>query len=153
MKHAVILALILAPLACADQTTKVAKVEQLLTVMNVEQQQKEIMGQMWQMVKSQLMQTGGSQEDTAKLEAVQKRLFALIQEKTSWQNMKPVYIKVYSETFTETEIDGIIAFYKSPAGQAMVQKTPTLMQKTMTAMQGVMSDIMPQIQQIIKDVQ
>ncbi len=158
MKFAIVFALILAPLACADEAGKNAKVEQLLTVMNVEPQQKQMMNQMSQMmigqVKEQMAKQGNvSQEEMAKMEARQKRLFTLIAEQTAWEKMKPVYVKAYAETFTEQELDGMLAFYKTAAGRAMVEKQPALNQKIMTSLQSQMADLMPRIEAIMKDSQ
>lgn len=155
MKFVVTCALLLAPLACADETTKAAKVDQLLTVMNIEQQQKQMMDQMSQMVigqiKEQMTKQGNvSPAEMAKMEDRQKRLFALIADRTSWEHMKPVYVKAYSDTFNETEIDGILAFYKSPAGKAMIDKQPALNGKIMESVQAQMADLMPAIEQIMK---
>jgi len=155
MKFVVTCALLLAPLACADEATKAAKVDQLLTVMNIEQQQKQMMDQMSQMVigqlKDQMAKQGNvSQAEMTKMEDRQKRLFAVIADKTSWLHMKPVYLKAYSDTFTETEIDGILAFYKSPAGKAMIDKQPALQGKIMTSVQAQMADLMPLIEDIMK---
>ena len=155
MKFLVTCALLLAPLACADQITKTAKVDQLLTVMNIEQQQKQMMDQMSQMVigqiKDQMAKQGNvSPAEMAKMEERQKRLFALISEKTSWERMKPVFAKAYGDTFNENEIDGILAFYKSPAGKAMIEKQPALNGKIMESVQAQMADLMPAIEQIMK---
>ena len=155
MKFVVTCALLLAPLGCADEATKAVKVDQLLTVMNIEQQQKQMMDQMSQMVigqiKDQMAKQGNvSPAEMAKMEDRQKRLFALISAKTSWDHMKPVFLKAYSDTFTEGEIDGILAFYKSPAGKAMIDKQPALNGKIMTNVQAQMADLMPQIEEIMK---
>ena|ERR1051326_666208 len=155
MKFVITCALLLAPLACADETTKAAKVDQLLSVMNIEKQQKQMMDQMSQMVigqiKEQMAKQGNITEaEMAKMEDRQKRLFALISEKTSWANMKTVYVKAYSDTFNENEIDGILAFYKTPAGKAMIEKQPSLNGKIMESVQAQMADLMPQIEQIMK---
>jgi len=40
-------------------------------------------------------------------------------------------VKAYAETFTEAEIAGAVEFYKSPAGQAILDKITQLLQKTM----------------------
>ena len=45
----------------------------------------------------------------------------------------------------------MIAFYSSPAGQAVVAKLPLVAQNTMAAMQQQMKSLMPQAQQIAKD--
>lgn len=155
MKYMMICALILTPLACADEAAKTVKIEQLLTLMNVAQQQKQMMAQMSQMVlaqvKEQIARQGNvSQDEMAKMEDRQKRLFALIGEKTSWENMKPVYLKAYADTFSEGEIDGIVAFYKTPAGKAMVDKQPLLNTKIMASLRAQMGELMPRIEEIMK---
>ncbi len=150
MRLTVVCTLLFAPLAFADQASKSAKIEQLLAAMNVEQQQKEMLGQIQQLVTSQVKSQMPSQPDAAKIEDLQKKMFALIGEETSWQKMKPVFVQVYSDTYTEPEIDGILAFYKSPAGRAMVDKQPTLTSKMMTSMQAQMGEIMTKIQKLLQ---
>ena len=154
MKYAALLTLILVPLACADEATKVAKVEELLTVMNVAEQQKLMMAQMSKMVMNQVKDSmasqGTSAEAIAKAQERQKRVFALIEQTTSWENMKPVFLKAYADIFTEPEIDGILAFYKTPSGRAMIEKQPALNAKIMTSVQGLMADLMPKMEEILK---
>jgi hypothetical protein len=65
--------------------------------------------------------------------------------------MKTMLVQVYADTYTEEEVDGILAFYKSPAGQAMLQKMPQLMQRSMAVSQQLMSDLMPEIQKMAKE--
>lgn len=43
--------------------------------------------------------------------------------------MVPDYIRIYRETFTEEELQSLIAFYESPAGQMFIRKTPEIMDK------------------------
>ena len=38
---------------------------------------------------------------------------------------------VYMESFTEAELDGILAFYATPVGQKMTSELPVIMQKSM----------------------
>jgi hypothetical protein len=74
-------------------------------------------------------------------------------EMLSWERLEPLYIKVYQQTFTQVEVDGMIAFYASPAGQAVVHKMPLAVQNTMSAMQQqVASDLIPKLQQITQDL-
>jgi hypothetical protein len=158
MKYAVICALLAAPFAHGDDTSRTLKAELLLSVMHVEQQQKQMMAQMSELMMGQVKQQMAKQgsvppEEMAKLENRQKRLFELIGEQTSWKNMKPLFVKTYADTFTEAEMDGMLAFYKTAAGKAMIEKQPMLNTKIMTAMQGQMQDLMPQIEAIMKDQQ
>ena len=84
-----------------------------------------------------------------KKEALRKSMetsFNSILGKFSWKKMKGMFIDIYAEVFTKEELDGIIAFYESPAGQKFVVKQPELMKVTMQKMQGLMAEIMPEIQ-------
>jgi hypothetical protein len=60
----------------------------------------------------------------------------IVQEEFSWDKLKPTYIAIYQETFDQEEIDGLVAFYKSPVGTSMVNKMPVVMQKSMVGMQA-----------------
>lgn len=74
-------------------------------------------------------------------------------ELLSWDKLEAIYIKVYRQTFTQKEVDSMIAFYSSPAGQAVVHKLPAALQSTMTAVQQQMAaDLVPKIQQITQDL-
>ena len=127
--------------------TKDAKIEELLTLMKIEQMQKQAMDNVVQMISNQLK----SQPDAAKAEEKQKKVFALIADKTGWQNLKATYIKVYSDTYNDSEIDGILLFYRSPAGKAMVDKQPALMTKMSTIMGDLMKELTPEIQKIMME--
>jgi hypothetical protein len=67
-------------------------------------------------------------------------------EKFSWAKMEGMFVEIYAEVFTVEELEGIISFYESPAGQKFIAKQPELMAKTMEKMQTVMAELMPAIQ-------
>ena len=144
-----ILLLTLAGCGGSVSGTKDAKVGELLDLMKIEQMQKQMLDSMEQMITNQIHSQPGM--DAAKADEKQKQVFALIADKTSWQAMKPTYVKVYSDTYTDAEIDGILLFYRSPAGKAMVDKQPTLMTKMQSTMQSKMAEIVPEIQKIMTE--
>jgi len=92
-----------------------------------------------------------SEEDHQRIQAAQDRLKVLTGKVLTWENMEPMYLKIYGDSFTQSEVDSMIAFYSSPAGQAVVAKLPLVAQNTMAAMHEQMKSIMPQAQQIAKD--
>jgi hypothetical protein len=49
---------------------------------------------------------------------------------------------------TQEEVDGIVAFYKTPPGQAMVQKLPALMQASGQRMQQQLAPVMEKLKQL-----
>ena len=153
-----------APLAKTVDPAKAALIEELIVALKVEQNQQQMiqtmqtsfLNQISQMMDSQLKALdNGNQEDAEKrrnlqadLQEFQRRLFVLMTAHMSWQTMKPVYISVYDDTFTTDELRPLVAFFKSAAGQAFVDKTPTMMTNTMKRMQQVVADMMPDIQKL-----
>jgi len=89
-----------------------------------------------------------SAADQAILDKQQTKILAIVKEELSWDKLKPDFIQVYQQTYTQEEVDGLIAFYQSPAGQAFVAKQPELMKNTMTVMQGRMGPMMEKIQKM-----
>jgi hypothetical protein len=71
----------------------------------------------------------------------------------SWEKLEPLYLKIYRETFTQAEVDGMITFYSSPVGQAVVRKLPQAMQSAVTTMQQqVVTELLPKLTQITQDL-
>ena len=103
------------------------------------------------MLSQQLQDKTLSDEDRQRIEAARDRLKTLTGKVLTWENMEPMYLKIYADSFSQSEIDSMIAFYSSPAGQAVVAKLPLVAQNTMAAMQQQMRSLMPQAQQIAKD--
>ena len=65
--------------------------------------------------------------------------------------MKPLYVQLYRDTFEQEEVDGLLAFYASPTGQAFVNKMPMVMQKSMALSQSLMQSIIPKMTAAMKD--
>ncbi len=69
-----------------------------------------------------------------------------------WNKLEPMYVRVYQKSFTQGEVDGMIAFYKTPAGQAVINKMPVVMQNTMNEVQQMMAPAVQRIQRMQQDV-
>lgn len=65
-------------------------------------------------------------EAKAKLADFEKKTSDMIDDQVGWKTMEAAFVDIYAKTFTEPELDGIIAFLKSPAGAAFLEKTPTV---------------------------
>ena len=137
---------LLCPPARADEASKNAKVEELLKASNVDRMMEQMTDQMKAMTASQFNSMNLSAEERKTTQDMQDRIVALVVER--WGKMRPMLVKVYADTYTEEEVDGILAFYKSPAGQAMLQKMPALMQRSMAVGQQMVADLMPEIQKM-----
>ena len=70
-----------------------------------------------------------SAEKKKVIEAFLDKYKNIVKEEFSGEKMVPDYIRIYRETFTEEELQSLIAFYESPAGQMFIRKTPEIMDK------------------------
>lgn len=150
---AAVLLLCTATLPCAaDEVSKAKSTEELLALMNADKMVDQMFEQMQTMIRSQLssMPAPAGKETQAKAMAadIQTQMFDLIRKRMSWDRMKPEYMRMYAETFSEDEINGMVAFYRSPAGRATLEKLPLVMSKTMAIVQPMMKELTPEIQRI-----
>jgi hypothetical protein len=137
-------------LALADEASKTAKIEEMMQLSNMDRMTTQMMDQVKTMLSSQLSSIPAEARQAA--DEMQQKMMKLLADRLNWDKAKPAYIKLYSETFTESEIDGIVGFYKSPSGQAMLSKMPVLMQKSMAVGQQLMGDVMPEIERMAEEL-
>ena len=135
----------------ADQSSKAAKIQDLLTVTRSEQL---LDGQRKQVI--QMMDSRVAKDippGDARLRAdIEKSMIHDLDQYLNWSIQKPKFIELYSQTFSESEIEGMLAFYKSPSGQAVLAKMPQLMSKTSEMVNGQLRQMIPQMNQHIKDL-
>ena len=130
-------------------------VEKLLELSKAGKLMDSVFSQMDGMMKTSMKQvTKGkplSAEEQAIMDRQQTKMIAIMKEEFSWAKMKEPFVQVYRETFSQGEVDGLIAFYQSPTGQAFVDKQPELMKNTMAIMQQRMGPMMQKIQQMSEE--
>jgi hypothetical protein len=92
---------------------------------------------------------------TADEQRVADRLAAkmslMMKEEVSWENLEPLYLRIYRDSFTQEEVDGMLSFYRSAAGEALIKKMPMVMHQSMLAMQERMGPMMRKIQRSIEE--
>jgi len=136
--------------ASAQELTKQAKIERILALTNADASMDQILNQVKAMTAS-MAPPGTTPEQRAQEQEVQNKVLDLVKALMSWDKMRPQYVKIYDDTFSDEEINGIFAFYQSPAGRAMLDKMPLLLSKTLAVVQAQMADLMPEIQRITKE--
>ena len=118
--------LLAALLACsslfAASPEKTAKIEKLFDLLKVNRISDEIAGQLQVQVdrigQQIATQVGLPLEERAKAtEEVRAKMTATMKDLTSWERLKPGMIQIYDETYTDADLDGILAFFTSPLGQ------------------------------------
>ena len=78
----------------------------------------------------------------------QGKMFDLMRKALDWNDMKPKLAALYNDMFTEEELAGIVAFYKTPVGQTLLKKMPELATRSMQLGQQQVQAIMPEIQKL-----
>jgi len=144
----VIALLLSAGAASADEASKKAKIEEILQITKADQMVKQMIDQVRSMQLAQIAKMDPAEQPKA--EEAQNRMSQLLTERLSWDRLKPRFSKLYEDTFTEEELDGTLAFYKSPAGRALLEKMPALMARSMAVAQEIMADVQPEIESAIR---
>jgi hypothetical protein len=90
-------------------------------------------------------------EQRTKLEAASASIAAAAREQLAKAKLRPLMAQIYAESFTQEEVDGLIAFYGSPAGRAFLAKMPLVLQKTSTLMQQRVGDLTEKLQAAIRE--
>ena len=130
-------------------------VNQLLQLTKVDRQMDSVLAQMEGAMKASLQRlTKGrplSADEQATLDKQQAKMSAILKEELSWDKVKDQYVRAYREMFSQEEIDGLIAFYRTPAGQSLVSKQAELTNRTMAILQQRMAPMMQRIQKMSEE--
>jgi len=133
-----------------------ASIKQLLEVAQAHKLIDSVMAQMDNLMQQTIAQATQGQKIPPRVQKDidQRRgeIIAMMKELLDWTKLEPLYVRVYQKTFSQQEVDGMIAFYKTPAGQAVIAKMPTVMQETIEEMQQMMGPVMQKMQKMQQDV-
>jgi hypothetical protein len=151
-----VMLLAIAPGARADEASKRAKVQDLFVTMHMDR----TMAQLMDMVMKQVQQVTGSMPGADKitpeqkkiLDDFQKRVDDMVSGSLGWKALEPEYVTLYSNTFSEEEIDGLLTFYKSPVGQVLLDKTPELTTQGGVIAQAKMAALQPKMNAMLEDM-
>lgn len=153
---AVLLSLLLmGPAMAAEGPPSQASIRELMQITQAQKLVESTKGQVDGMMQASMNKALEGRTVTAEqqkiLDDMRAKMMVVLGEELDWKTLEPIYIDIYTQSFTQHEIDGMIAFYKSEPGQAVLGKMPLVMQKTMQAMQTRMTTMMPKIEKIRLD--
>jgi hypothetical protein len=140
--------------AHADEASRRAKAAELITILHADHQVAQLIDNLLQQTATITRQRSGgtlTPETQAALIAFQKKLVAAAEPEIGWTAIKPQYVKLYADTFTDEDLDGILAFYKSPSGQALIEKMPPLSRETTQLLQSKVTILQPQLKQMFEE--
>jgi hypothetical protein len=146
-------------IACAalanDAPPSDASILELTTLSRSQEIFRSMKPQMEAMISSSVKEASQGQaitpERQAVLDRMREKITAAYDEAYNGQAMQMVMLRVYQATYTQDDVDGLIAFYKTPAGQALINKSPLMMQNMMDEMRTMMRPMIQRIGQIKKE--
>jgi hypothetical protein len=95
---------------------------------------------------------GLSEKQEKMINEMTAEMVAMLKEEINPEALEPVYIEIYQKTLTQQEVDGMIAFYKTDAGKAVVTKMPIIMRQASEIMMQRMQKIFPKLQQMQQEM-
>ncbi len=132
------LALLLPALAWAAPPSD-AQVERLLEASRAQGMLDAVLPQMEALQRQQFQQfatdKGLTPAQRAEAARIQQRSTQIMRESLGWEQMRPLYIDAYQQTFSAEDVKALTKFYESAAGKSLLDKTPVLMRHLMLAMQ------------------
>jgi hypothetical protein len=139
----------------ADSRPTEESIRHLLTVTNAKKVLDNALSAMDQSVdvgmKAALKGQPVDEQSQKVIDEMRTKMTALMKETLAWEEMEPMFIDIYSRSLTQSEVNGMLKFYESEAGKAVIAKLPLIMQNTMQAMQGRIQQMAPKIVQIQQD--
>jgi hypothetical protein len=128
--------------ARAEPATK-ASVEELLAVMKMEKTQADQAENLINMIRQGMAQAFKDKQLNAKqrhlMEEGGAAMFKISTEEASWGKTKPIFVKSYQENFSQEEVVAIIDFYRTPAGNALIDKQPVVQQEILKSLMPKMA--------------
>jgi uncharacterized protein len=82
------------------------------------------------------------------MDEMRSKMLALVQNELTWDRIEPVIVDVYQQTFTQKEVNGMLLFYRSEVGKAMVAKMPQVLTASSEAMRSRMSALVPKLEEL-----
>jgi hypothetical protein len=153
---AALAALLIAAAAMAeDAKPGEESVKQLLEAMKVSRSVDNYVAQIDATVRSQMQQALSvaslSPAQQKVIDTLGVKVMAMTRQQINWAQVEPPLLEAYRNTFTQREIDGMLDYYRSPAGQAELAKQPRLQQQSAQFMQQRLVALSPQITQLEKE--
>ena len=129
-----------------------ASIRELIAATNARTMLDQVYGEIDGMMEQGMKEALGGKQVNAEQQKIidefRADLVEVLRAEMSWDKLEPEYIRLYRETFSQFEVDGMIAFYKSDAGKAMIEKMPRLMPALMKMVMDLTQGMRPNLNAI-----
>jgi hypothetical protein len=146
-------------LTCQSVSAESASTESVITLLEITKAEA-MLEQVYATVELNAKQDLAKRTEGQTLSEEEKELIARIPSKIaevfraefSWSEIRAVYIDIYQEAFTQAEINDLIQFYKSSAGQSYLSKMPLVLHRSMQVTTKQLEAIIPKIRKAVDEL-
>ncbi len=144
------------PIIAAEAPPTDASIRQLLEATHARQLIDTMMTQVDGMMKQATQQVTGGRAASPEVQKIYEKTRAEVvvamREQMTWEKLEPMYLRIYKKSFSENEVQAMVGFYKSPAGQAVITKLPAVMQESMNESMQMLQPVIQKIQQMQQEM-
>ena len=139
-----------ASLAMADAASHAADAERFLKLANADRLTVPVYGQVQQMFAQRFAEAPNGKK--AVLESYTARANQALDSTIGWEKIKPEMVKLYTDNFTEDELEGLIKFYQSDLGKKMIATLPRLSAQSAQLTQAKLEQAVPKVNGILAEM-
>jgi hypothetical protein len=137
------------PASAAEEVPSDASLKQLLEVTQSRKLLDSSMAQLDGVLQSSMQKAlQGQEADSGQqriLDGYRGKAVGLIRQEMGWETLEPEMLDIYRKSFSQKEVDGMLAFYRTEAGKAVIDKMPLVMQYSMQLVQERIGTLAPKL--------
>ncbi|TWI53352.1 hypothetical protein IQ22_02566 [Pseudomonas duriflava] len=138
-------------LAMADAASHAAEAERFLKLANADKLTTPVYAQVHELFGQHFAQAKAPGKQ-AVLESYVARANTALDKSIGWEQIKPEMVKLYTQNFTEDELEDLIKFYQSPLGKKMMTTLPQLSVQSSQIAQAKLEQAVPQVNKLLADM-
>ncbi len=138
--------------ASAADAGHAAQAERFLELVNADRIAVPVYAQVQQMFAERFAQTQAPDSKRALLERYQSKADAALDKAIGWEQVKPDLIALYTETFSEDELEQLNRFYESELGKKMLTRLPQLNARSAQVTQAKLQSAVPQVNKLLAEM-
>lgn len=136
----------------ADTASHNASAEAFLKLAHADKLGTPVYMQVQQMFAQRFEQTKAPASKKAVLDSYQAKADAALDQAIGWNKLKPDMVKLYTSTFSESELKDLVKFYESPLGKKVLEKMPMVTQQSAQLTQQKLESAVPVVNKLLSDM-
>lgn len=136
----------------ADTASHNASAEAFLKLAHADKLGTPVYMQVQQMFAQRFEQTKAPDSKKAVLDSYQAKANAALDQAIGWNKLKPDMVKLYTSTFSESELKDLVKFYESPLGKKVLEKMPMVTQQSAQLTQQKLESAVPVVNKLLSDM-